>query len=283
MISYFDLVKKGERNLKEAGIEEFKNDAFLLFEYVFEMKRAEFFLKANDIVSDENKEIKYLELIDIRKKRIPLQHITGVQEFMGIEFRVSEHTLIPRQDTEILVEKAIELGKDIKKDNIKILDMCTGSGCIGISIGLNIPKAQVTGVDIGEDTIKVAEENKELNKVKNIRFIISDLFNELGSEKYDMIVSNPPYIRSDEIENLMEEVKIYEPLRALDGLEDGLHFYREITKKSLEYLEEHGILLFEIGHDQGESVSDIMKENGFKNISVIKDLPGMDRVVTGNL
>jgi release factor glutamine methyltransferase len=220
-------------------------------------------------------------LIKKRSTKIPLQHITGKQEFMGLDFFVNEHTLIPRQDTEVLVETLIEEAKKYNEKRLNILDICTGSGCIGISIAHFFKESNVCAVDISEDALLVALKNKELNHVENINFLKSDLFSSLDNEKFDIIVSNPPYIRTMEIEKLMEEVKIHEPFIALDGKEDGLYFYREITKKSVKYLKDGSSLMYEIGFDQAKDVSDILVENGFKNIKVIKDLPGHDRVVIG--
>ena len=281
MKTYYNLLKEGEKLLFDAEISDYKYDSFLLLENVFNINRTEFFMKKDEEITDIDKINTYISLIGKRSTKIPLQHITGKQEFMGLEFLVNEHTLIPRQDTEILVETLIEEAKKHNKKGLNILDVCTGSGCIGISIAHFLKDSRVCAVDISEDALLVALKNKELNHLENINFIKSDLFSSLDNEKFDIIVSNPPYIRTKEIEKLMEEVKIHEPFIALDGKEDGLYFYREITKKSIDFLKNGSNLMYEIGFDQAKDVSDILLENGFKDIKVIKDLPGHDRVVIG--
>ena len=206
---------------------------------------------------------------------------------MGIDFKVNENTLIPRQDTEALVETVLEEAKVYRKESgkktLKILDMCTGSGCIGISVGKLLDNVHITAVDISKEALKVAKENAIINNLNNIKFIESDLFDKLNEEKYDIIVSNPPYIRTSDIYELMEEVRNFEPMSALDGEADGLLFYKKITQNSNNYLEPSGYLLYEIGFDQGKDVEDIMITNGFKDIRIIKDLSGLDRVVKGKL
>ncbi len=287
MKSYFEILNTGKEMLKVAGVDDYNIDAWLLFEHVFGMKRTEYFIKQNQENYDEAQENKFYELIAQRVKRKPLQHITGHQEFMGIDFKVNEHTLIPRQDTETLVEKVLEEAKAYRKESgkatLNILDMCTGSGCIGISIGKLLDNVHITAVDISKEALKVAKENAIINVLSNIRFIEGNLFDKLNEEKYDIIVSNPPYIRTSDIYELMEEVRIFEPISALDGEADGLIFYKKITEKSRDYLEHSGRLLYEIGFDQGKDVENIMITNGYKDISIIKDLSGLDRVVKGKL
>lgn len=220
----------------------------------------------------------YFALTRQRCGRMPLQYLTGEQEFMGLPFCVNEHVLIPRQDTEVLVEEAIRV---IQKEmpEAAVLDLCTGSGCIGISIQSFCSNTQVTAADISEDALKVAQKNAKENQVP-VKFVHSDLFKEI-SGSYDMIVSNPPYIPSKVIETLMPEVRDHEPIKALDGKEDGLYFYLQGYRESVAYLKPGGYLLYEIGHDQGEAVSSYMRENGFDEIEVIRDLAGLDRVVRG--
>jgi release factor glutamine methyltransferase len=219
----------------------------------------------------------YESILSKRAEHVPLQYITGEQEFMGILFHVNDAVLIPRQDTETLVEEALK----VIRPGMKVLDMCTGSGCILISILKNIVDVEGYGYDISKQAINVAKENAKLNHV-NATFERSDLFEDV-SDTFDVIVSNPPYIPTDVISGLMPEVAMYEPMQALDGKEDGLHFYRRIIADASKYLKPDGKLLFEIGHDQGESVPKLMKDAGFKEVRVIKDLAGNDRVVIGGI
>ena len=196
-----------------------------------------------------------------------------------MKFFVNENVLIPRQDTEILVEQVLNLSKG--KENLKLLDMCTGSGCILLALLSNLKQASGTGVDLSEKALEVAQRNgRELGI--EVSWIQSNLFDKV-SGSYDIIVSNPPYIETSVIEGLMDEVKLYEPRMALDGTEDGLFFYRKITAQAGEYLNNNGILAFEIGYNQGEAVSGFMKENGYKEVQVLQDLAGLDRVVTGRI
>lgn len=275
-----EALQNGRKQLEEAKIEEASIDAWYLLEFVTHIDRAKYFGNPEAPLNESDYKI-YMELIGKRMERIPLQHITGIQEFMGYIFQVNEHVLIPRQDTETLVEKAL----DHIEDNMNVLDMCTGSACIIISIlrmcqskGL---KLVGTGVDISNEALEVANRNKVLNEV-NCNFIESDLFANI-TDSYDMIVSNPPYIPTRDIEELEDEVKIFDPMLALDGMEDGLYFYRKITKDAVEHLNDKGYLLFEIGYDQGMAVSEFMLNEGFKEVEIIKDLAGLDRVVLGHL
>lgn len=266
----------GEEKLNTAGIVDAKSDAWLLLTYVCKIDRTFYYVHMDEAM---NPEIfaEYEAILNKRAEHVPLQYITGEQEFMGIPFHVNESVLIPRQDTETLVEEALK----IVRPGMKVLDMCTGSGCILISILKNVVDVQGFGYDISKQAINVAKENAKLNNV-NAVFERSDLFEEV-MEQFDVIVSNPPYIPTDVIGGLMPEVAVYEPLQALDGKEDGLHFYRRIVKDALEFLKPDGKLLFEIGHDQGESVPALMREAGYKDVRVIKDLAGNDRVVIGGL
>lgn len=286
-----DILQKGEEILCEAGIDEYKVDAFILFEYVFDIDRTQFFIKSLDEMSDEHQIKKYFELIERRSKHMPVQYITNSQRFMGIDFYVDENVLIPRYDTEILVENVLNIIENEYKtsqnivnehENISVLDMCTGSGCIAISIAKLANIKQMTAVDIHEGTIEVAKKNADKNNV-DINFIKSDLFDCLDGMTFDIIVSNPPYIRTDVVKTLMEEVKGFEPMRALDGTEDGLFFYRKITKESACHMREGGYLAYEIGLDQGDDVRQILIENGFADVKIIQDLAGLDRVVIGRL
>ena len=270
-----DILASGEAELEVHKIAEAKLDAWYLFEDIFQMNRATYFMNMHQEAEEEKIE-KYQRAIHLRSKHIPLQHITGTQEFMGLSFEVNENVLIPRQDTECLVERVMEYAKD--KD---VLDVCTGSGCIIISLEKLAEIKSATAVDISKEALKVAQRNAMKLNAK-IKFVESDLFSHV-QEKYDIIVSNPPYIPTKVIDGLMEEVKNHEPMLALDGKEDGLYFYRRIIEEAPKYLTFEGMLFFEIGHDQGVAVSNLMKERGFEQVCVEKDLAGLDRVVYGKL
>ena len=272
------LLKKGQEILVQAGIEEAGLDARLLLEYITGKSRAYYLAHGEECVTKETAD-RYLELVTGRSQHIPLQHLTHQAFFMGYEFYVNEEVLIPRQDTETLVEEALRLLKGRQKP--RVLDMCTGSGCIIISMVRNLPNIEAYGGDISRQAINAAKENAKLNQTAVI-FERSNLY-EAFSGKFDVIVSNPPYIPSAEIPNLMPEVRDFEPHQALDGLEDGLYFYRKIIAGSVEYLNEDGILCLEIGCEQASAVTEMMKHFGFKDITVVQDLAGLDRVVRGHL
>ena len=229
---------------------------------------------------------KFLELMEKRHSGYPIQYILGEREFMGLDFYLEEGVLVPRPDTEVLVEYIIEyIKKNYKEDNINVLDIGIGSGAIALSMAYYLKNIQVVGIDISHTAIKVANINKEKFKLSNVNFYKGDLFKALEGlnmeGKFDIIVSNPPYIKRLDIESLDIQVKDYEPRLALDGGIDGLDFYRRITKRSLEYLKDNSLLIYEIGYEQGKEVEDILKVWGFKDISILKDLGGHDRVVLG--
>lgn len=306
-ISYREYYELGKRSLEAAEIEEAALDARLLLEYVCHTDRNALLVYGDREVEPQLAE-QYLELIAKRSQHIPLQHLTGVQDFMGLTFKVSDKVLIPRQDTEILVEEAM---KELH-DGMRILDMCTGSGCILISLLHYSNDCRGVGVDISGEALEVARKNacsilsenacsilsenacgilekqqadqgasdEEASLPEGISFICSNLFEQVEG-KFDMIVSNPPYIRTDVIETLMPEVKDHEPVQALDGAEDGLYFYRKIIDEGRGFLERGGMLYFEIGYDQAKDVSRLMEEAGFAEIEVVQDYAGLDRVVYG--
>lgn len=270
-----DLINQGKLILEQAGVTDADTDSWLLAEFVFGITKTDFYIRPNSTV-DNQKSYKYMELIDRRANNIPLQHITGVQEFMGLKFKVNENVLIPRQDTELLVEKAVAYINSLDK-KVKVLDMCTGSGCIAISVATLCDNAEVVAVDISNKALKIAKENAIINNA-DIKFIESDLFENIES-KFDVIISNPPYIESQVVDTLMPEVREHEPRLALDGDEDGLKFYRIISEKAGDYLADKGMMMYEIGYNQGQSVPNLLDKNGFKDIKVYKDLSGNDRVV----
>ena len=259
-----DIIKKAEEKLKEAGVVDFAVDSWLLAEFVFKINRTGFYMDPMMTVPKEKAD-KYMELVGIRASKIPLQHITGSQEFMGLDFKVNEDVLIPRQDTELLVENAITYIKSVK-------------GNVDVVFTAQLIDSTVTAVDFSEKALVVAKENNVLNKA-DVTFFQSDLFENV-EKQYDVIVSNPPYIKTEEIESLMDEVRIHEPMMALDGDCDGLKFYKKIAREGRQYLRSNGIIFFEIGYDQGQTVPAILEENGYKDIKVYKDLSGNDRVVT---
>lgn len=276
-----EMLRSGTELLKRADVPDPEVDAWLLLEYTTKVTRSQYYLEPDRELSEDESSL-YMEAIQRRAKRIPLQHITGEQEFMGFLFRVNSHVLIPRQDTEILVETALEK----VENHMQILDLCTGSGCIIISLSKMIREGKgktwdmdFTGSDISKEALETARENARMLGAE-IQFTVSDLFEQL-SGTYDMIVSNPPYIRTSQIGELQDEVRLYDPMIALDGKEDGLYFYRKIIKEATEHLSDKGWLLFEIGCDQKEDVIKLMKETGYTEVAAKKDLAGLDRVVMG--
>lgn len=273
-MTYRELYDWGSARLEEAKIREAALDARLLLEEVCSTDRGYLLVHGDEPVSDVQEQA-YRDFISRRGSRIPLQHIVGYQEFMGLRFMVNSDVLIPRQDTEILVEEVMRY----LHDGMRILDMCTGSGCILLSLLQYSNDCEGVGSDISEAALAVARTNAEHLK-KDAAFVQSDLFENIEG-KYDVIVSNPPYIPTKVIETLEAEVRDYDPMNALDGKEDGLHFYRRIVDKAGEYLYPGGMLFFEIGHDQAEAVKSLMMEAGYVDVSVCKDLGGLDRVVYG--
>lgn len=273
-MTYRELFEYGKKQLEDAGIEEAALDARLLLEYICHTDRNALLVHGDSVRSDLEEQF-YHMVIEKRAQRIPLQHITGQQEFMGLTFKVNEHVLIPRQDTEILVEEAMRY----LSDGMRILDICTGSGCILLSLLKYSNECEGLGVDISENALAVARENAQ-NLGLEAEFRHSDLLEKVEG-KFDMIVSNPPYIETAVIDTLMPEVREHEPMLALDGREDGLYFYRRIAEQCTSYMTRGARLFFEIGYDQGEAVKDMMIHKGFCEVEIIKDYAGLDRVVTG--
>lgn len=273
-MTYRELFEYGKKQLEDAKIEEAALDARLLLEYICHTDRNALLVHGDSVRSDLEEQF-YRMVIEKRAQRIPLQHITGQQEFMGLTFKVNEHVLIPRQDTEILVEEAMRY----LSDGMRILDICTGSGCILLSLLKYSNECEGLGVDISDDALAVARENAQ-NLGLEAEFRHSDLLEKVEG-KFDMIVSNPPYIETAVIDTLMPEVREHEPMLALDGREDGLYFYRRIVEQCTSYMTRGARLFFEIGYDQGEAVKDMMIHKGFCEVEIIKDYAGLDRVVAG--
>lgn len=278
------LLDKSVQYLEKNDIQEGKLIAEIVFSHVLNIDRMMLFTKYRDDVEDEEIEkIRYF-IQKIGREKFPVQYLLNEQEFYGRKFYVDKGVLIPRQDTEILVEKMIDTLKDkVLKNEIhpKILDIGVGSGIIGITAALEIESSYVLGVDISDKALETAQKNKEILKVSNIKFLKSDLFENVEFKEFDMIVSNPPYISLNEVGIMSDDTLLHEPSEALFAENDGLYFYYEICQKASDYLADFGYLLFEIGYKQGKNVAKIMASSGFKNIEVVKDLAGLDRVVIG--
>lgn len=257
-------------------------EATLLLGKLMNVDKVHIYTHGKEQVPDEIVN-KFLEAIEKRSKGYPIQYIIKEKEFMGLNFYIEEGVLIPRPDTEIIVEYILEyIDKRHSQEQINILDIGIGSGAIGLSIAYYKKNAHVCGVDISHKALEVANINKDRFNLSNVKLIKSDLFEKINEEeKFHIIVSNPPYIPTEDMESLQEEVKNYEPRTALDGGKEGMDFYRRIIPESRKYLKEEGLLIFEIGYHQAKDVSHIMIENGFKDIKILKDLQGLDRAVLG--
>lgn len=297
-----EAVRTGAEKLKEHNIDNPEHDSFEMLSDIMDMNRTYYLVHGKDELEAAVCD-KFMSYIERRCKHEPLQHILGKAWFYGNEFIVNENVLVPRPDTEILVEEAL---KNLK-DGDNVLDMCTGSGCIILTLALNRKLNIALGVDLSEAALQVAQSNKEKLDISNVTLLHSDLFENVSSymEKYnneslstrnnnhsieiqsvdsmkfDMIVSNPPYIETAVINTLTEEVRLHDPMMALDGFEDGLHFYRLITKQAVNYIKPGGWLMYEIGHNQAQAVTQLMHNEGFTDIAVVKDYAGLDRVVRG--
>lgn len=288
----YELVNAGISKLEKCGVPDADVDADILWQYVSGMNRLDILMAKGDEVAVEL-ENTYNEAVDRRCARIPLQYITGTQNFMGYDFDTSENVLIPRQDTETLVETALKLttgcrnmGRSHKLESarqmLSVLDMCCGSGCIGISYGLMNKDSRVTLADISDAALVLAGRNmKKLCRGEDIFSVVkSDLFDDIEG-RFDLIMSNPPYIRTNVIDTLMPEVRDNEPRLALDGSEDGLYFYRIIVDRARKYIKDEGYVVFEIGNDQAEDVQHLFVDSGYEDIHVVQDLSHNDRVVYG--
>lgn len=275
-MNYTEAFLMGMQKLKEAEIGEAQLDARLLLEEVCGTDHNTLLCHGDREMSEAEEE-QYRRALEQRAVHVPLQHLLGYQDFMGLRFQVNEHVLIPRQDTEILVEEAMRY----LHDGMRILDLCTGSGCILLSLLHYSNDCEGVGVDISQEALRVAAQNAELLDIK-ADFLKSDLYEKVTG-KFDLLVSNPPYIERKVIPTLMEEVREYDPYIALDGGEDGLDFYRRIIGGAQDYLKRGGQILMEIGSGQAKAVSELLREAGFKEIDVCRDFAGLDRVVSGRL
>ncbi len=279
-------------NLLRLGVEKLKDiqysnpilESRLLLAYILEVDEVYILINGN-IEIDKVDEKNFFELIELRKNGYPLQYIINNANFMGLDFYVEEGVLIPRSDTEVLVEYLLDYIDELESDDIKLLDIGIGSGAIVLSTAYFKPFIKAYGIDIEDKPIKVTKKNIEKFGLKNVELFKGDLLKPIDREEYynyfNIIASNPPYIETDTIEELQIEIKGYEPKSALDGGADGLIFYREIAEKSKKFLSDSGLLIFEIGYNQGVEVSEILRINGFKNIKILKDIQGLDRVVLG--
>lgn len=273
-MTYREAVEFGTKCLTNAGVPDAALDAWYLLQMVCKIEHSYYYVHGEeDITQDAQKE--YEIAVQKRAEHIPLQYIIGEQEFMGLRFKVNSNVLIPRQDTETLVEQVLK----IVKPGMKVLDLCTGSGCVLISVLKNAPELTGMGSDISKTALLVAKENAKLHEV-DAEWVRSDLFDNI-TETFDVIMANPPYIPTGEILSLMPEVRDFEPENALDGGADGLDFYRKIAGQVKDYLNPGGYVYMEIGYDQGEAVSELMRNAGFTEVEVIKDLARNDRVVKG--
>ena len=291
-----ELITIGQNQLKEAGIMDSARDAKDLYCFLDKLDAVGLMMHWQDVLADNTCEA-YFELIERRASGEPIQYITGVQEFMGLTFNVNPNVLIPRQDTETMVEDALEVlqkgtlrGESfVEKPNFKdVLDLCTGSGAIGVSIAKLNGNVKVTCSDLSEKALETAKGNAIANGLKSVKFEQGDLFapfcGKLGKKKFDFIISNPPYIESEVIPTLQTEVKDHEPMMALDGGVDGLDFYRQIALEAPNHLKKGGVLMMEIGYNQGEAVCQLLEESEkFQKVLCLKDLAHKDRIVVGLL
>ncbi len=273
-MTYQQAYRRVSEGLKQQNITDASSDAWVLMEYITGMDRARYYADGEKEMPPKE-ESRYMELAKKRAERIPVQHLTGFQNFMGLEFAVNETVLVPRQETEILVE---EVQKTVEP-GMQVLDICTGSGCIAISLKVLCPQITVTASDFSKEALQTAKGNARVLGA-DVAFFQSDMFSGIEGI-FDVIVSNPPYIPSKVIEDLEEEVRFHDPRSALDGGVDGLHFYRILASEAPRYLAEGGKIYMEIGHDQGEAVRALLHRAGFREISVQKDLAGLDRVISG--
>jgi release factor glutamine methyltransferase len=277
-----ELIKIGVDSIKGRLYSNPMLEATLLLSKLMKVDKVYIYTHGKDEVPEEIVE-EYIKAIEKRSKGYPIQYIIKEKEFMGLDFYIEEGVLIPRPDTEVIVEYILAyIDKNHPNENIKVLDIGIGSGAIGLSVAYYRKNTYVYGVDISPAALKVAGINRDRFKLTNVKLLESDLFEKIDKdEKFHIIASNPPYIPTETIDRLQEEVKNYEPRIALDGGREGMDFYRRIVPESKEYLNEKGLLILEIGYDQGNQVRDLMLKEGFKDVKILKDLQGLDRAVLG--
>jgi len=285
-ITIKEAVNSGSLRLKECNIDNAAHDSFVMLSDITGIDRTHFLIYGDEHVSDEDMKL-FNEYISRRCSHEPLQYILGKAWFYGRQYIVDRNVLIPRSDTEVLIEQALnQILNRGGGSGLHILDMCTGSGCIAITLALELKDSQVVAADLSNEALSIARKNCSRLAADNVSFVQSDLFERLADYKnhqFDLIVSNPPYIETDVINTLEAEVRLFEPVMALDGMSDGLYFYRKITGQATHFLRNGGWLMYEIGYNQGEAVRDIMEAAGFENIEVTKDYAGLDRVVKGRI
>lgn len=274
-----ELLKKSIDYLQSKGIKEAKLDTELIFSEILEYDRMMLTLSFSRKITEIEKE-KIREMLKKRAvDKLPIQYIFGYQEFYGRRFEVNKNVLIPRPETELLVEECIK--KLVENNGKYVLDIGAGSGAIGVSIAKELPNTKVLACDLSEEALEVAQINATKNGAENIKFVKSDVFSAITYKTFDLIVSNPPYIPQEEYETLQVEVKLHEPQMALTDAKDGYYFYRKISKEAIEFLNNKGILAFEVGYNQSLKVKEFMEKSGFKNIEILKDYSGIDRIVIG--
>lgn len=273
-MTWREALEQGVQRLTESGIDLPETECRLILCDLSGMTLGDFLIRQREQMPPDQHNA-FCEIIDKRCRHIPLQHITGRAYFYGYEFKVSPDVLVPRPETELLVEEALKYLSD--GETKQVLDLCTGSGCIACTLSLERQQLSVDASDISEAALRIAKENADRLYAK-VRFIQSDLLDDIPT-LYDLIVSNPPYIRTKDIDALMPEVRDHDPVSALDGGEDGLVFYKRIAADAKQYLKPNGILMMEIGADQSEDVSDVLAKNGWTEITVIQDYNGLDRIV----
>jgi release factor glutamine methyltransferase len=286
-----DKIKEVTKELSPHGIEFAEREAELMIRYGLGIDPVNLYSNNPDL-NDED-ELLIHQMVTRRTEREPLQYIIGTVDFMNLKLEVGEGVLIPRPETELMAEYAIKIITNYepacrqarlqitnRDSSLSILDLCTGSGCLALAIAKEFPKAEIVGCDDSEDALNRAKKNAEINKVENVKFIKGDLFKVVRNDDlFDMIISNPPYIRTEEIKGLQPEVRDWEPLNALDGGEDGLDYYRLIIPESIQYLKNNGIVMFEHGDGQSDHIAVILDETGFRSIEMIKDYSGKERVI----
>ena len=274
-----ELLKKAENDLKNAGFESATNEAMILMCHILKKNKTWLIIHMNDEITSEELS-RFNEIVELRLSHMPIKYITGTAEFMSLEFKVTPDVLIPRPDTEIMVYEILE---KFKNERLEILDLCCGSGCIGISLLKNLPNANVTFVDISDGALKITRENAEFHGVsKRAKILKADILKDKICGNFDIILSNPPYIKYDDYEVLEDDVRLYEPKIALVAKDEGYEFYKKIIKDYSASVKDNGFMLLEAGINQAETIIELMKETKlFKNIYTVKDYNNIDRITVG--